>query len=88
MGFELVISKKAVKDLERMDFTIAARIVKKLRWFSQQKEIEPFIVIMKERASGDVRFRIGDYRAIGVWNQFQTGVTIVAIGHRREIYRG
>lgn len=88
MGFELVISKKAAKDLEHIDFVIALRIVKKLHWFSRQIDIGSFVVIMKERASGDVRFRIGDYRAIGVWNATQTVMTIVAIGHRREIYRG
>lgn len=87
MGFELVITKKAINDLSLLDSSIAKRIVKKLFWFAQQEKMTLFAVMMKENSSGDFRFRIGDYRAIGVYSSDHTRIMIVSIGHRSKIYR-
>ena len=87
MGFKLLISKKAQNDLKQIDSVVAKRIVKKLKWFSKQSELEPFIVIMKKATTGDFRFRIGAYRALGVINSRHTIVTIISIGHRNDVYR-
>ena len=82
-----MLEKKAVKDLENIDPSVAKRIIKKLQWFAEQPDISPFIVKMKQPASGDVRFRIGDYRAVGVIVQEQSMLVILSVGHRSEIYR-
>jgi mRNA interferase RelE/StbE len=87
MGFKLMLEKKATKDLEQLDPLVARRIIKKLRWFIEQPDLSPFIVKMKQPASGDVRFRIGDYRAVGIVVEKQSLLVILSIGHRSEIYR-
>jgi len=87
MGFEFVFTKKAKQDLGSLDRAVAKRIVRKLLWW--QKQTDPFAYAkrLQEPSSGDVRFRVGDYRLVAVVNHVKKRIEIVKIGHRREIYR-
>ena len=86
MGFEIRSSDRARKDLDRCGLDVAPRIVKKLRWFSEQAEPLRFAEPLKPPAIGDCRFRIGDYRAIGVVDTGRKKILILSIGHRKEVY--
>jgi mRNA interferase RelE/StbE len=77
-------TEAALKDLERLDKTIARRVSRRLTWFSRN-----FQSIIPEPLSGGwkgtFKLRIGDWRAVYTIE----GETIVIqfIAHRSEIYR-
>ncbi len=87
MAFKLVITDKAVRDLDHLDRNEAKKLLKKLSWIMEQNDPLSFSVKLTDPLIGDIRFRIGDYRAIGIVNYRSKKIIIVAIGHRRDIYK-
>ncbi|MFA6099265.1 MAG: type II toxin-antitoxin system RelE/ParE family toxin [Patescibacteria group bacterium] len=87
MAFKLVLTDKAVKDLDYLNREVSKKLLKKLAWIMEQRDPLSFGVKLTDPSVGDIRFRIGDYRAIGIVNYRSKKIVIVAIGHRREIYR-
>jgi len=87
MGYRCVIDPDAAADLKALDSQSEERIVEKLFWIFRQQNPLRFAVRLVDKREGDFRFRIGDYRAIGFVNEKSKEIRIVAIGHRREIYR-
>ena len=77
-------SASALKDLERIDYAIAKRIVAKVVWLE-----ENFADIVPEKLHRDLKdvykLRVGDYRA--VYSARDELIVIEAVGHRRDIYR-
>lgn len=87
MGYRVTLTKDAIADLDRLDRTVAKRIIKKMRWFSLQDDPLYYAVPMIDAKVGDMRFRIGDYRAIVVADRKRQLLIVVAFGHRSEIYK-
>ena len=86
--YKVIYSENSIKDLRRIDKSIAQRIVKKIAFFSEQKNIFDFSKPLKRFGENKYRFRIGDYRAI-----FRTDTSgniqilmILNIKHRKEVY--
>jgi mRNA interferase RelE/StbE len=77
-------TKDALDDLEKIDKSIAKRILNKISWFS-----EHFNSITPEPLSGDLsgsyKLRIGDWRVI--YTTETSVIVIQSVGHRREIYK-
>lgn len=76
--------KEAVEDLQKLDKSIAKRILNKISWFSQH-----FDNITPEPLSGELvgtfKLRIGDWRVI--YTIEIDVIVIQAIGHRKEVYK-
>jgi len=74
----------AAKDLERLDKSIARRILRRLAWFSKN-----FQSIVPEPLTGELKgtfkLRIGNWRA--VYTVEGKIIVIQFIGHRSEIYK-
>ena len=83
MTYELVYTRRAGKDIEKLDAATQRRIKRKLEKF----KLSPFQY--GERLSttelGSYRFRVGDYRVI--FDVDGANLVILRVGHRREIYR-
>jgi len=77
-------TENSLEDLEKLDKTIANRILNKITWFS-----EHFKTITPETLSGDFagmfKLRVGDWRV--VYTTEGDIIVIQAIGHRKEIYK-
>ncbi|MCL4428760.1 MAG: type II toxin-antitoxin system RelE/ParE family toxin [Deltaproteobacteria bacterium] len=77
-------TEDALKDLSSLDKQIAKRIVNKLSWFAER-----FDDIIPKPLSADFaglyKFRIGDWRVI--YSVEPNTILILAIGHRKEIYK-
>lgn len=87
MGYKFTMTKEAYKDIDALDRIVAQRIIKKLKWFENQENPLRQAVLLRDSIIGDIRFRIGDYRAIALIDEKHLAIIIVRIGHRREIYR-
>lgn len=86
MVYKFILSKGAGKDLRALDIPIIKQILKKLIWLEQQTDPIRFAKHLRESTAGDLRFRIGDYRAIAVVHSKEKKIEIVKIGHRRNVY--
>lgn len=87
MGYKFNFTKRAEKDLQKLDQKIAKIIVKKLIWYSRQKNPIRYSIKMQEPKTGDIRFRIGEYRAIAITDEKKHLILIVKIEHRGRVYR-
>lgn len=85
MGYKLILTKSAEADLGDLDDVTVKRILKKLLWFGVQEDPRKWSRFLEGNPGGDLRFRIGDYRAVGVVKERQ--IFIVKIGHRSTVYR-
>ncbi|KYK35320.1 MAG: type II toxin-antitoxin system RelE/ParE family toxin [Theionarchaea archaeon] len=81
--YRILLTRRALKDLESIDKKTQNRIATKLKEYAQEplkharKLINPDI--------GTYRFRIGDYRVI--FDAADETIVILRIGHRQNIYR-
>lgn len=87
MEFRVEWSSGSQKDLAHLDRAVAQRILKKMKWFFEQADPLKFATRLQHPSIGDARFRIGDYRVIVGVDAEQQVIVIIAIGHRRDIYR-
>lgn len=88
MSYKVIYTKDALKDLRKLDQYISCRLVKKIAFWAQQKDLLHFAKPLKGISPARYCFRVGDYRII-----FRVGgkgeifvLFILMIRHRREIY--
>ena len=83
MNFQLVYTKRAVKDIQSLDNNVKKRIGKALMRFREDpmKKAEK----LTDFAFGTYKFRIGDYRVI--FDIEDKDIVILRVGHRKEIYK-
>lgn len=83
MKYRLVYTRRADRDIKKLDPNIKERIGNGLLRYSE----EPlrFAEKLSDPILGEYRFRIGDYRII--FDIKGSEIVILRVGHRREIYR-
>ena len=87
MGYRILFSERAKKQLKKLDIHVSALII---GWL--EKNIEgcenPRMhgKGLVENKSGQWRYRIGDYRVICEIQDKEIIVLVLEIGHRRDIY--
>lgn len=89
MFTQVVYSRQADKELMGLPKNIAHRIVKKVKFYSEQKDPLQFAKSLQNAQFGSYRFRIGDYRVLFDVNKNNqiTILLILSVKHRREVYR-
>ena len=83
MTYELYYTRRAVKDIEKLDGTTQQRIKAGLEKY--KGDPLHFAVKLTSSEIGTYRFRMGDYRVI--FDIEDDKVIILRVGHRRDIYR-
>lgn len=86
MAFKFMFLPDAEKQLRELDRLIAQRILRKLHWIERQTNPVRHATMLHKSKIGDIRFRIGDYRVIGIIDYKASLLAVVAVGHRRDIY--
>ena len=81
--YKILITKRAIKDLERIDIKTKSRIGDKIKLLindpiGNSKKLSASII-------GTYRFRVGDYRII--FDIEDDKVIVLRIGHRKDIYK-
>lgn len=81
--FKIVLTARALRDLNKMEKETRRRIVIKLKGFAR----EPFINARKliNPKIGTWRLRIDKYRVI--FDIENDTIVVLRVGHRRDIYR-
>ena len=83
MKYTLVYTRRAAKDIRKLENKIKGRIGKALLRYSTNpfKHAEK----LSDPRLGSYRFRIGEYRVI--FDFEETEIVVLRVGHRKEIYR-
>jgi mRNA interferase RelE/StbE len=83
MSFNLVYTRRAEKDIKKLDSSIKRNIGKTLL------KLQDNPLLYSEKLStpelGNYKYRIGDYRV--VFDIEDNDIVILRVGHRREIYK-
>jgi len=81
--FSILLTKRALKDLDKIDANSRIRITERLK----ELTTDPFVNSKKLTSSiiGTYRFRIGDFRVI--FDIYDDKIVILRIGHRKDIYK-
>ncbi|MGB9778308.1 MAG: type II toxin-antitoxin system RelE family toxin [Candidatus Bathyarchaeales archaeon] len=82
MTFAVLLHPKAAKELEKIEATIKARIVERLR----DLEDNPERVGKLLKYSNFWSLRVGDYRVIYEIDRTKKQVIVLFIGHRKKVY--
>ena len=86
MSYHVTFRPETERDFELLDLQIAQRILRKIKWLSENFElITP--QQLKGQWKGKFKLRVGDYRVVYSLNEEEKRITIHMVGHRREIYK-
>lgn len=85
--YKVVFSKDALKQLKKLDKSVAALIVgwirKNLENCSDPRSHGKGLTVDR---SGQWRYRAGDYRILADINDTEITILVISIGHRRDVY--
>ena len=83
MTYRLIYTRRAVRDIERLDPKTKDRIGRTLLRYEKgpMRHAEKLI----QSDLGSYRFRIGDYRV--VFDLEGEEIVVLRVGHRKEIYK-
>lgn len=84
-AYELLIERRAEKDLQKLPTEIFRRVVTKIKLLADQPR--SFGAQKLQGSNNDYRIRIGDYRVLYEIDDKDNIVTIFRVKHRREVYR-
>ena len=84
MHYAVHLIRSAEKELNRLPLTVYNRL--RVKILSLEENPRPRGV---KRLSGreEYRLRVGDYRILYLIDDKRSTVTVIAVGHRREVYR-
>jgi len=85
-GYTVKLLDAALRDLARLDKTIARRVLKRLEWFSAHlTELTPESLVGDW--AGFYKLRVGDYRVLYEILDSERVIVLHIIAHRRDVYR-
>jgi mRNA-degrading endonuclease RelE of RelBE toxin-antitoxin system len=88
MKIKIVYTKKSVKDLQKLGRAVAQKIIKKIKYYTKQKDLFSFAKKLNPPFDDLYRFRIGEYRAVFEIDKTNKLILllILKVDHRKNIY--
>jgi mRNA interferase RelE/StbE len=83
MKYEVKWAESSLKQLEKLDKSVAKRIIDKVEFVSEN----PFAYVQKLKGFGLYRLRVGGYRVIMSIERKKMIVFVLEVGHRSVVYR-
>jgi mRNA interferase RelE/StbE len=85
--YTVKLTHQAEHDVTRLDPSVATCILDKVEWLALNAD-----EIIHQRLKGEqwgkaYKLRVGDYRVIYQLDRRRRTITVLKIGHRREVYR-
>jgi mRNA interferase RelE/StbE len=87
LAWTLEIEKRAEKELAKIDKQQGKRIVAAIRAITAHENPRDRGIAMTGEWAGHWRYRVGDYRVVARIEDGRMVIVVVAVGHRREVYR-
>ena len=86
MTYEVRFEKAADRDLDRLPTEVQARVVRHIEGLARDPR-PPGVEALAGRLRGLLKLRVSDYRVAYRVDDEARVVTVIEIGHRRDIYR-
>ena len=84
--YKVHFTSTAVKDLERLNKSIAQRVLSKIRWLAENfNSLSP--VSLTGQWAGIYKLRVGDYRILYTFSRDEMNIRVNFVRHRREVYK-
>ena len=84
--YEVVFKKSAAKELQGLPTNVQQKILDAVQLLSLNPYTELLQIKKMKGADSLYRLRIQDYRVIYLIEKHRIKVTIIKVGHRKEIY--
>lgn len=84
---KVVFAKKAEKDLRKLSHDVASKILAYMQEVSQLADPRSRGKALTGNLKSLWRYRVEDYRIICYIDDVEILITVVKIGHRREVYK-
>jgi mRNA interferase RelE/StbE len=85
MSYNVEFTATGIENLEELSSTIQERILRKIRWLSENfEEVSP--QSLSANLSSLFKLRVGDYRVIYSFDSEMKLITVHKVGHRRDVY--
>ena len=85
--FEVVLTREAQKDYQKLAKNIARRINQCMDNLRENPLQYPQAVPLKGKLAGSYRWRVGDWRVVYQVDIDEEVVTILQIAHRSKVYK-
>lgn len=85
MPYEITYAQSALKSLRKLDRGIARRILMAIDALAHDPR--PAGCKQLKGGGGEMRIRVGDYRVVYDVDDGEIVILVLAVGHRREVYR-
>ncbi|MCK5290901.1 MAG: type II toxin-antitoxin system RelE/ParE family toxin [Thermoplasmata archaeon] len=82
MTFEIIWSQSTLKQLKKLDRSVAKRIVDAV----DKLLVDPHRVVSRIVNSSYFRLRVGDYRVLVDIQRKELRVLVLKVGHRKSVY--
>jgi mRNA interferase RelE/StbE len=84
-SYSVIFTRSARKELERLDEPLASRVFRQIEDLAENpRPAECRKLVGKEDLW---RIRVGDYRVVYVVSDRERKVDVIAVRHRKEVYR-
>ena len=86
--YQLVFLTSAKKEFKKLDRVVQKHIKEKLILLSQDPNaLKNNLKTLQGTHKGKFRFRVGDYRIVLKKEDDKLIITIISVGHRKDIYK-
>jgi mRNA interferase RelE/StbE len=86
VSYEIEWTTRALRELRKLDKAAARRVLRAVTRLADDPRPAGVRALVGE-PSGTLRLRVGDYRVVYPVEEGRIVVTVVRVGHRREVYR-
>lgn len=84
--WRVVLTLEARADIRRLDAALRRRILDKLEWMAANAELMRHSPLQGEEWLDCFKYRVGDYRIFYQLDWPAQELTVLKVGHRRDVY--
>jgi len=85
--YTVKLTHQAERDITRLAPPMATRILDRVEWFATHADEMIHQRLKGEQWGKAYKLRVGDYRVIYQLDRRRRTLTVLKIGHRREVYK-
>ena len=85
--FRIRLTAEAQADIQALSASVQTRILDKLVWMGVNAQFIRHQPLKGSKWQGVYKYRVGDYRILYELHEAAQELTILKVGHRRDIYK-
>ena len=86
-SFKILLTEEAQSDIRKLESQLQNRILDKLEWMGINVSLLRHQSLQGSKWNNTFKYRVGNYRIIYQLDQKEKNLTVLKVGHRRDVYR-